>query len=92
MILASGLALLPLLTLLKDVLINRGESRLELGFDGLRQVRGTLLLVVGEGLLGAVVGTAIGWLTAVCRFPGRRWLRIAQLVPMAFPAYLLAAS
>ena len=91
-ILASGLALLPLLTLVKDVLINRGESRLELGFDGLRQVRGTLLLVAGEGLLGAVVGTAIGWLTAVCRFPGRRWLRIAQLVPMAFPAYLLAAS
>ena len=92
MILASGFALLPLLTLVKDVLINRGESRLELGFDGLRQVRGTLLLVAGEGLLGAVVGTAIGWLTAVCRFPGRRWLRIAQLVPMAFPAYLLAAS
>ena len=46
-ILASGLALLPLLTLLKDVLINRGESRMELGFDGLRQVRGTLLLVAG---------------------------------------------
>jgi ABC-type Fe3+ transport system permease subunit len=91
-ILASGLALLPLLTLVKDVVINRGESKLELGFDGLRQVQGTLLLVAGEGLLGAVVGTAIGWLTAVCRFPGRRWLRIAQLVPMAFPAYLLAAS
>jgi len=89
---ACGLALLPLLTLLKDALISSGGAPLELGFDGASQVRGTLLLVGGEGLLGAVLGTAIGWLTAVCRFPGRRWLRIAQLVPMAFPAYLLAAS
>jgi len=89
---ACGLALLPLLTLLKDALISSGGAPLELGFDGASQVRGTLLLVGGEGFLGAVLGTAIGWLTAVCRFPGRRWLRIAQLVPMAFPAYLLAAS
>ena len=89
---ACGLALLPLLTLLKHALIGAGDAPLGLGFDGARQVQGTLLLVAGEGLLGAVLGTAIGWLTAVCRFPGRRWLRIAQLVPMAFPAYLLAAS
>jgi iron(III) transport system permease protein len=89
---ACGLALLPLLTLLKDALISGGAAPLALGFDGARQIQGTLLLVAGEGLLGAVLGTAIGWLTAVCRFPGRRWLRIAQLVPMAFPAYLLAAS
>ena len=87
-----GLALLPLLTLLKDALIGGGDTPLELGFDGTSQVQGTLLLVAGEGFLGAVLGTAIGWLTAVCRFPGRRWLRMAQLVPMAFPAYLLAAS
>ena len=89
---ACGLALLPLLTLLKDALIGGGNGPLQLGFDGANQVRGTLLLVGGEGLLGAILGTAIGWLTAVCRFPGRRWLRMAQLVPMAFPAYLLAAS
>ena len=27
-----------------------------------------------------------------CRFPGRRWLRIAQLIPLATPAYLLSAT
>jgi len=91
-LIASGLALLPLLILLKDALVGGSAGGLGLGADGARQVQGTLLLVGGEGVLGAVVGTAIGWLTAVCRFPGRRWLRIAQLVPMAFPAYLLAAS
>lgn len=88
----SGLALLPLLALLRDALFAAPTSGLGLGIDGAEQVRGTLYLVVGEGTIGALLGTAIGWLTAVCRFPGRRWLRIAQLVPMAFPAYLLAAS
>ena len=88
----SLLALMPLLALAKDAFLNSDASTEGLGADGWEQVRGTLLLVGGEGFCGAVVGTAIGWLTAVCRFPGRRWLRIAQLVPMAFPAYLLAAS
>ena len=88
----SLLSLLPLITLVKGVLLSSGDQPPGLGYDGLSQVQSTLLLVAGEGVLGAVVGTAIGWLTASCRFPGRRWLRIAQLVPMAFPAYLLAAS
>jgi iron(III) transport system permease protein len=86
------LALLPLLALFWDALFAGQPSPLGLGTSGAEQIRGTLLLVVGEGVLGALLGTAIGWLTAVCRFPGRRLLRVAQLVPMAFPAYLLAAS
>ncbi len=91
-LLVSGLALLPLATLLQGALSHNGGEPLGLGLDGPRQIRGTLQLVLGEGILGAALGTAIGWLTAACRFPGRRWLRCAQLVPMAFPAYLLAAS
>ncbi|MGB5135766.1 MAG: iron ABC transporter permease [Prochlorococcaceae cyanobacterium] len=86
------LALLPLLALFWDALFAAQPSPLGLGFDGAAQIRGTLLLVGGEGVLGALLGTGIGWLTAVCRFPGRRLLRIAQLVPMAFPTYLLSAS
>ena len=31
-------------------------------------------------------------LLANCRFPGRRWLKIAQLLPLASPSYLLAAT
>ncbi len=91
--LAIGLlALVPLLALFWDALFAAQPSPLGLGISGAEQIRGTLLLVLGEGTLGAVLGTAIGWLTAACRFPGRRWLRSAQLIPMAFPAYLLAAS
>jgi iron(III) transport system permease protein len=86
------LALLPLIALFWDALFASQPGSLGLGFSGADQIRGTLLLVLGEGVFGAVLGTAIGWITAACRFPGRRWLRSAQLVPMAFPAYLLAAS
>jgi iron(III) transport system permease protein len=88
----SLLALLPLLTLLQEALLGGSAEPLGLGFDGPAQIRGTLLLVAGEGLLGALIGTANGWLTAACRFPGRRLLRIAQLIPLAIPSYLLAAS
>jgi iron(III) transport system permease protein len=49
-----------------------------------------LLLLVGLG--SALLGTATGWLTAACAFPGRRLLRIAQLLPLAAPPYLLAAT
>ncbi|MEB3265457.1 MAG: iron ABC transporter permease [Cyanobacteriota bacterium] len=65
---------------------------LHLGRDGSRQIVNTLLLVLSVGVAGALLGTASGWLTAICRFPGRRWLRIAQLLPLASPAYLLAAT
>lgn len=44
-------------------------------------------MAIGVGCLG----TAIGWLTACCRFPARGLLTIAQLIPLAIPAYLEAA-
>ncbi|GIR75214.1 MAG: hypothetical protein CM15mP77_3710 [Synechococcus sp.] len=49
-----------------------------------RQIRGTLLLCLASAIGGTVVGTANGWLLINCRFPGR-WLRIAQLIPLATP-------
>jgi len=94
------LAVAPLVALLRDALfsVEPGAAGLGaagsgaagpagLGVDAAAQIRGTLLLVAGEGVLGTVLGTATGWLTAVCRFPGRRWLRMAQLLPLACPAW-----
>ncbi|MEB3235911.1 MAG: iron ABC transporter permease [Cyanobacteriota bacterium] len=92
-LLISLLALVPLLALGWNAASSGGASRgIALGPDGAAQIQGTLQLVLGEGVLGALLGTATGWLTATCAFPGRRLLRIAQLLPMAFPAYLQAAS
>ncbi|MFM9073909.1 MAG: ABC transporter permease [Cyanobium sp.] len=65
---------------------------LGLGADGWSALGHTLLLVLGVSLTVALLGTANGWLTASCAFPGRRWLRVAQVLPLATPAYLLAAT
>ena len=89
-VLVSALALLPVLMLVGYALLAPGSSTLQLGAEGLEQVVNTVVLVVGVGLIGAVVGTANGWLTACCHFPGRRWLRLAQVLPLAAPAFVLA--
>ncbi|MEB3323123.1 MAG: ABC transporter permease subunit [Synechococcaceae cyanobacterium] len=86
------LALLPVAALLGFSLTGDGASRPDLGPTGQVQLGNTVLLVLAVGGLGGVLGTTTGWLTAACRFPGRRWLAIAQLLPLATPAYLLAAT
>jgi iron(III) transport system permease protein len=86
----AGMALLPLLALAGFALL-MPSGRAGLGEGGAEALANSLMLVAAVGLGGAALGTANGWLTARCRFPGRRWLRIAQLLPLATPTYLLAA-
>lgn len=86
-----ALALLPVLVLVVFAAAG-GASVLRLNDDGLSAIVNTLLLLLAVGAAGAVLGGANGWLTASCRFRGRRWLRIAQLLPLATPAYLMAAT
>jgi len=90
-LLVCALALLPFLVLAGYALLGAGSSSVWLGAEGLEQLTNTLVLVVGVGLIGALLGTANGWLTACCQFPGRRWLRLAQVLPLAAPAFVLAA-
>jgi iron(III) transport system permease protein len=100
LLLVAALALLPILglapyALLGGIVGGGGESGgagLLLGTGGAEALGHTLGLVLLVGGGGAVLGTATGWLTAACSFPGRRLLRIAQLLPLAAPPYLLAAT
>jgi iron(III) transport system permease protein len=85
-------ALLPVLGLGLFAGLGPNRHGLQLGEGGLSALLHTLALVLLVGGAGAVLGTTNGWLTACCAFPGRRWLRIAQLLPLATPAYLLAAT
>ena len=85
-------ALLPFLNLLGEGTKGLFSGMLSLGPDGGSQIRGTLQLLIGSAALGTLIGTANGWILINCRFPGRRWLRIAQLIPLATPAYLLSAT
>jgi iron(III) transport system permease protein len=46
------------------------------------------LLALGVGAITAALGTLTAWLVTACRFPGRRVLEVALLLPMAMPAYV----
>ncbi len=47
-----------------------------------------LALLVGVGVFTIGVGTA--WLVTMCRFPGRHLFEWALILPLAFPAYVIA--
>ena len=53
-------------------------------------IRNTIVLIVGVGVSVLLLGVSLAWLTAVCEFPGRRWLEWALMLPLAVPAYVLA--
>lgn len=91
-VIVCALALSPLVGLLGEGLYGLRNGSINLGIDGSKQILGTLSLLLFTGLLGALIGTSNGWLLANCRFPGRKILRVAQLIPLATPAYLLSAT
>lgn len=53
-------------------------------------IRNTLILAVSVGCLAGIIGTATAWLVTVYRFPAARLLEILLVLPLAFPAYVLA--
>ena len=53
-------------------------------------VTNSLLLMLGVGTLTLVLGIPAAWYTAVCDFPGRNVFSWALLLPLAFPAYIIA--
>lgn len=50
----------------------------------------TLALLVGVGIGVLVVGVGTAWLVTMCRFPGVAVFHWALLLPLAFPAYVVA--
>ena len=50
----------------------------------------TLWLIVGVGAGTIIIGTSTAWLVTMYRFPGRRILSWALLLPLAVPGYILA--
>jgi iron(III) transport system permease protein len=53
-------------------------------------VSSSLLLMLGVTVGVLLCGVPTAWLTSVYRFPGSRWLGWALLLPLAFPAYIIA--
>ncbi|MCW5715459.1 MAG: iron ABC transporter permease [Bauldia sp.] len=55
-----------------------------------RSVRTTAILLLGVGAVVTIIGVGTAWLVAMYRFPGRRILEWALLLPLAVPTYIVA--
>lgn len=53
-------------------------------------VRNSATLLVGVATGTLVMGVTSAWLVSMTRFPGRRIVEVASILPMAIPAYVLA--
>jgi iron(III) transport system permease protein len=52
-------------------------------------VRTSLVLAIGVGAVGLLLGGGLAVLVSFYDFPGRRWLDLALVLPMAMPSYVL---
>ncbi|MHA1129046.1 MAG: ABC transporter permease [Alphaproteobacteria bacterium] len=53
-----------------------------------RYLRNSLILMFSVGVISAAIGTGAAWLVVMTRFPMRRVLQWALLMPLALPAYI----
>jgi len=87
----AALVALPILAVLANAFADTGEVWRDMVGAALADyVVNTLVLMAGVGLGAGALGTGAAWLVTMCRFPGRRVLEWALLLPFAVPAYVLA--
>ena len=85
-----GLAV-PVVVVAAGLLVPAGDTWSHLAETVLPDyLRNTAVLVVGVGLLAAVLGTGTAWLVETCSFPGRRVFEWALILPLAVPAFVAA--
>ncbi len=89
--LMAALVLMPVLVILLSWQSAQVEVWQHLIATGLsRLLKNTLMLMLGVGVMVMLLGVSLAWLTAVCEFPGRRWLDWALVLPLAIPTYVVA--
>ncbi|HCP81408.1 MAG TPA: iron ABC transporter permease [Octadecabacter sp.] len=87
----AAFCLLPHLSVLVAAMLGDTETLRHLAGSVLGDyMRNTAALVVLVGIGTFMIGTGAAWLVTMCAFPGRRWLEVALVIPLAFPAYVLA--
>mgnify|MGYP001952022417 CR=1 FL=1 len=88
---AAIVCLLPMLAVAIAALTGGTETVTHLIQTVLLRYAGTTLILVLLVSLGTfAIGVGAAWLVTMTRFPGVRVLEIALVLPLAFPAYVLA--
>lgn len=89
--LVAAILSIPVLTVLSSLIEPTGDNWQHIKDTVLSDYltnTGLLVLGVAIGTLGLGVSTA--WVTAMCRFPGKRAFVWLLLLPLAMPAYIIA--
>src|SRR3954471_9937069 len=85
----AGLVAAPLLAVLVAAAVPAGAVWHHIASTTLPEMlANSALLFLLVGLMTATAGALSAWLVTACRFPGRRVLEVALLLPMAMPAYV----
>ncbi len=85
------LCLLPMVAVAIAAMTGGTETVLHLGQTVLGRYAATTLRLVALVALGTfVIGVGAAWLVTMTRFPGARLLEVLLVLPLAFPAYVLA--
>ncbi|MEP1766959.1 MAG: iron ABC transporter permease [Sulfitobacter sp.] len=90
-ILVACLCALPMLAVLLAAVSGGTDTvqhLVETVLEGYLRTTALLVLLVATGTFSIGVGAA--WLVTMTRFPGVRFFEIALVLPLAFPAYVLA--
>lgn len=89
----AALVGLPIAAILWTALSGRGSGETIAALAGTvlpTYIANTAALMALAGTIAAITGTGCAWLVAATRFPGRRVLGWALVLPLALPAYLAA--
>lgn len=87
----AGLCLLPMLAVLLAALSGGTDTVRHLAdtvLGGYARTTLTLVLLVAVGTF--IIGVGAAWLVTMTRFPAVRFFEVALVLPLAFPAYVLA--
>ena len=87
----AGLCILPMAAIAMAAAGGGPDTILTLWETVLPRYAGTTaLLCVIVGLGAALIGTSTAWLVTTTAFPGRKLFEIALVLPLTYPAYVIA--
>ncbi|MBY6117094.1 iron ABC transporter permease [Mameliella alba] len=90
-ILIAAFCALPHLGVLLAALSAESDTLSHLADTVLARYTGTTLILLALVALGTfLIGTGAAWLVVMTEFTGRRILEVALVLPLAFPAYVIA--